>query len=73
MNDHGGLPAISPYEIGRHWWLHEIRGARAVLRVHGVSSQPLVKKHQRELCALRRDHYGKEKRAAKPVAEKAKG
>lgn len=72
MSDHGGLIAISPYEIGRHWWLHEIRVKRAILRVHGIHSVPSIKKHQKELCALRREHYG-EKRTEKPVAKKAKG
>lgn len=70
MNDHGGLTAISPYEIGRHWWLQQLRVIRAIRRVHNVTVYK--KASQCELLKLRRDHYG-EKRTAKPVAEKAKG
>lgn len=73
MSDHGGLTAIHPYEIARHWWLHEGRNARANWRVHRAMKNALIKQAQRELCKLRREYYGKETRTAKPVAKKAKG
>lgn len=60
MSNKGGLPAISAYDIGRHWWLHELRRLRAVSRVHGKMfgmNANLAKVYQKELCKLRKAYY----------------
>lgn len=53
MSDRGGLPAISPYDIQRHWWLHELRRVRAAQRVNKISFKRDIKQMQKELCNVR--------------------
>lgn len=58
MNSHGGLPAIHPYDIARHWHLHNIRQVRAMVRVGSIKpeqGQRLIKESQKEMCNARKD------------------
>lgn len=54
-SDKGGLPAIDPYNIERHWYLHELRRDRAFKRIHQKSGN--TKGLQKELCKLRKEKY----------------
>lgn len=57
MSARGGLPAVSPYEIGRHWWLHELVRVRSMERVGSLNAQQAFKlkqSFQRELCKVRK-------------------
>jgi hypothetical protein len=68
----GGLPAIPAYEIERYHYLHELRGVRALYRVHSVRNIQLKKHFQKELCKAREKHYGtsiKDKGSKKPMAK----
>lgn len=64
MSERGGLPAIHPYLIGRHYYLHELRQLRAKQRVHyGLKRRTkTIFKYEwiaihKGMCKLRKDHY----------------
>lgn len=55
MSEKGGLPAISRYDIERHWYLHELRRLRAVHRLATANVfKREVKEYQKELCIIRK-------------------
>lgn len=58
MSIRGGLLAIHPYDIHRHWYLHELRRVRSQMRLNaGRDPQKEKKEIQAMLAKLRKEHY----------------
>lgn len=58
MSTRGGLPAIDPYIIARHWWLNQLRHHRARYKygTYTPAAFKLAKRgDQKELCKLRKE------------------